>query len=107
MGKPKTDRTAIMQVIRALKKAGWNPTKITDPENVNVEGVTPTEIANLITSHYYSAVLHFKKPEADNFRTQWVYFVLGNLPEEVVCDYTVGNQEFDTIVTELTESWDE
>lgn len=105
MTTPKKDRTAILQVIRALKKAGWNAVKISDPESVIVKGMNPTEIADLITQNYRTTVLHFKKPEADNFRTQWIYFVLGNLPEEVVCDYTVGNQEFDTIVTELTESW--
>ena len=105
MTTPKSDRTAIVQVIRALKKAGWNPTKITDPENVNVEGMNPTEIADLITSHYYSAVLHFKKPEVENYRTQWIYFVLGNSPEEVVCDNTISNEEFDNIVTTLVGSW--
>ena len=105
MTTPKYDRTAIMQVIRALKKAGWNAVKISDPESVIVKGMNPTEIADLITSHYDIATLEFKKPEVENFRTQWIYFVMGNAPEEVACDYTVGNQEFDTIVTEITESW--
>lgn len=105
MTTPKSDHIAIVRVIRALKKAGWNPKKITYPENVNVEGMNPTEIADQITENYDSAVLHFKKPANDNFRTQWVYFVLGNDPEEVVCDYNVSNEEFDNIVTTLVGSW--
>ena len=106
MTTPKSDRTAILQVIRALKKAGWNAVEISDPESVIVKEMNPTEIADLITSHYYSAVLHFKKTEVENYRTQWVYFVLGNSPEEVVCDNTISNEEFDNIITLLLESWD-
>ena len=78
---------------------------ITEPETVIVEEWSATKIADLITGHYYSAVLHFKKPSVENFRTQWVYFVLGGNPDEIVCDYTISNNEFDTIVTTLIESW--
>ena len=93
MGKPRTDRTAILQLIQTLKKAGWNAVKISDPESVIVKGMNPTEIADLITSHYDIALLDFNKPEVDHHRNQWVYFVMGNAPEEVVFDHTVGNQE--------------
>lgn len=105
MATPKSDHAAILQVIRALKKAGWNHVSITDPELVIVKGMNPTEIADLITNNYDSVALHFKKPAVENYRTQWIYFVLGNNPDEVVCDYTVSNGEFYDIVTTLIESW--
>lgn len=101
MATPKNDRAAIVQVICALKKAGWNPVSITYPETVMVKGKTPGEIADLITDNYFSAVLYFKKDGLP----QWVYFVPRNDPDEVVCDYTMSNNEFDTIVTTLIESW--
>ena len=106
MTTPKNDHAAIWQLVLQLQKAGWNPTKISDPESVDVRGMSAKAIATLITSNYFSALLNFDKPEAEHHRKQWVYFVLGNAPEEVACDYTVGNQEFDAIVTEITESWD-
>ena len=106
MGKPRTDRTAILQLIQTLKKAGWKAVSISYPEDINVRGVTSNAIATLIADNYDIAILEFKKPEVDNFRTQWIYFVMGNAPEEVACNYTVSNQEFDTIVTEITERWD-
>ena len=105
MTTPKNDHAGILQVIHALKKAGWNPTEITDPELVDVSTLNGNEIADLIVKNYDSTVLRFKKPEAANSRIQWVYFVLGNSPDEVVCDYTVGNKEFDTIVSEITGNW--
>ena len=111
MATPKNDRAAIVQVICALKKAGWNPVSITYPETVMVKGKTvmaktktPGEIADLITDNYFSAVLYFKK-DGSYIRPQWVYFVPRNGPDEVVCDYTMSNNEFDTIVTTLIESW--
>ena len=106
MGKPRTDRTAILQLIQALKKAGWKAVSISYPEDVNVRDMNPNAIATHITDNYDIATLEFKKPEVDNYRTQWIYFVMGNAPEEVACDYTVSNQEFDTIVSETTERWD-
>ncbi len=104
MATPKNDRAAIVQVIRALKKAGWNPVSIAAPETVMVKTKTPGEIADLITDNYFSAILYFKKDGSD-IRPQCVYFVLGNDPDEVVFDYTIRNNEFDTIVTTLIERW--
>ena len=105
MTTPKSDHAAIWQLVLQLQKLGWNPTKISDPESVDVRGMSAKAIADKITENYDEAVLNFKKPEVENFRTQWIYFVMGNDPEEVACDYTVGNQEFDNIVTTLLESW--
>ena len=104
MATPKNDRAAIVQVICALKKAGWNPVSIADPETVMVKTKTPGEIADLITGNYFSAVLYFKKDGPD-IRPQCVYFVLGNDPDEVVCDYTMSDNEFDSVISTLLESW--
>ena len=103
MTTPKSDHAAIWQIILALKEGGWNPTKISDPESVDVRGMSAKAIADLIANNYDEAVLHFKKPEVE--LTQWIYFILGNAPEEVVGDYTVGNQEFAKIADQITESW--
>ena len=107
MTTPKNDHAGIWQVIRVLKKAGWNPKEITDPETVNVQGLSPKAIADQITKNYDEAVVIFEKefPAENYIDSQWVYFVLGNDPEEVVCDYTISNEEFDNIVTTLVGSW--
>ena len=105
MATPKSDHTAIWQFILALKKAGWKAIKITDPEFVIVTGDSPKAIADLIASNYDEAVLHFSNKEIQNGRMQWAYFVLGNSPEEVVCNYSVGIEEFAEIADQITESW--
>lgn len=102
---PKTDRTAILQLIRTLKKAGWKAVSITYPEDVNVRGLSSNAIATLITDNYDIAILEFKKPEAERYPTQWIYFVLGNSPEEAAADYTANNEEFNNIIAETTEGW--
>lgn len=91
MTTPKTDRTAILQLIHTLKKAGWKAVRISYPEDVNVRDMNPNAIATHIADNYDIAILEFKKPEVDNYRTQWIYFVLGNSPEEVAADYTGEN----------------
>lgn len=105
MTTPKSDHAAIWKFISALKKGGWKAIKITDPEFVVVTGDSPKAIADLIASSYDEAVLWFSNKEIENGRMQWVYFVLGNSPEEVVCNYSAGIEEFVKIADQITESW--
>lgn len=106
MTAPKSDRAAIWQFILALKKNGWKAIKITDPEFVVVTGDSAKAIANLIADNYDECTLHFSNKEIQNGRTQWAYFVMGNSPEEVVCNYSAGIKEFTEIADQITESWD-
>lgn len=91
MGKPSTDRGGMQQVIRALKADGWALHSVGDVE-------VATETAAI--------------EEVESTGDEWVYFrkdgkggavrfVLGNDPDEVVCDYTVNL----TVVDTLTSSW--
>lgn len=106
MAKPKTDRTAIWQFISGLNKRGWKAIKITEPEFVIVGCDSPKGIADLIVNNYDEAVLHFSNKKIQHGRLQWVHFVMGNSPEEVVCNYSVGIEEFAEIADQITESWD-
>ena len=105
MTTPKSDHAAIWQFILTLKKNGWKAIKITDPEFVVVTGDSPKAIADMITNNYDECILNFSNKEIQNGRTQWAYFVMGNSPEEVVCNYSVGIEEFAKLVDQITESW--
>ena len=105
MTTPKSDHAAIWKFISALKKGGWKAIKITEPEFVVVGCDSPKGIADLIANNYDEAVLHFSNEKIQNGRMQWAYFVLGNSPEEVVCDYSEGIKEFADIANQITESW--
>ena len=105
MTTPKNDHAAIWKFISTLKKRGWNAIKITDPELVVVTGDSPKAIADLIANNYDEAVLHFSNKGIQRGRTQWAYFVLGNSPEEVVCNYSEGIEEFAKIADQIIGSW--
>ena len=105
MTTPKSDHAAIWQFILALKKGGWKAIKITDPEFVVVTGDSPKAIADLIANNYDEAMLHFSNKEIQNGRTRWAFFVMGNSPEEVVCDYSEADEEFAKLADQIIESW--
>lgn len=96
MTAPKTDEAAIRAIIRALRAAGWILTDVHDgeeevvttTENDAIEAITAVDAARLYVTRQ-GKVGH-------------VFFVLGNDPEEVACDYTVNLSE---VIDPLTESW--
>lgn len=97
MGAPSSDKAGIRQVIRALRNAGYVLDSVYDGEdepNVSNEN----EAIEAITA-VDSATLWVKNSEGKRYG---IFFVLGNSPEEVVCDYHVSLSH---VIDPLTESW--
>lgn len=95
MSTPTSDTAGIRQVIRALKADGWELAFVFDgEEDVTVTG--EREAIDAITA-VDDAYLNVER----NGTTGWVRFVLGNAPDEVVCDYTTNL----TVVDMLTSGW--
>lgn len=111
MSAPTTDRGGIQQVIRALKNAGWEIDSAWDGEE-SLENPTETAAIDWVMA-VDSGHIYFRRDmsvtgpngEPDNPATEtetgWVFFVLGNAPDEVVNDYTTNLTAVDT----LTRSW--
>jgi len=102
MGAPTTDRGGIEQVIRALRAAGWELDYVDDTEE-KIPVSTEPEAVEAITA-VDEAFLHVKKRESNGvvYDTGYVFFVLGNDPEEVVCDHTTNLSD---VIDPLTEGW--
>ena len=77
MSKPKSDKAAIRQTIRALKRAGYSLPVIFDGEDW-VKPDTEAEAIEEIMA-VDAATLYVELPTDDIAR--WVYFVMGNDPE--------------------------
>lgn len=98
MSKPGTDKAAIRQIIREAKKNGLSVRKVANGDEdiaVSTENEAIEEVMSVD-----EAVLYFKNAEGAN--NGYIYFVLGNDPEEVACDYTVSLEPW---LGPLTESW--
>lgn len=83
---PSSDRAGIRQVIRALVAAGYTLVEVFDGEE-NVPTTTESAAIDAIMA-VDDATLFVRTP--DGSRNPWVRFVLGNDPEEVVCDFVVS-----------------
>lgn len=99
---PKTDEAGIRQAIRALRKDGWGLDWVYDGgEYVPVS--TESEAIDAITA-VDDAVLQVRRHATDlgsGYESGWVRFVLGNDPDEVICDYTVNL----TVLDDLIDKW--
>lgn len=101
MGAPSSDKAAIRQIIRALRKAGYTLTGGHDGDDFFEVAADVSEDV-LIDEHLTvcdESTLHTWKDGEGNSH---VYFVLGNDPEEVACDYGVS---LEPVIGPLTESW--
>lgn len=98
MTAPSSDSAAIRQTIRALKAAGYTLDSVWD----GVEESTPVKnetealevIMGLDQAHLY--VVQYGS------HTGWVFFVLGNEPDEVINDYTLS---LEAVIDPLIRSW--
>lgn len=96
MSAPESDKAAIRQIIRALKAAGWALTFVDDrEEETPVKG--EQEAIDVIMG-VDEAFMHVQRDGVNGY----VFFVLGNDPEEVACDYTVNLGD---VIDPLTDSW--
>lgn len=96
MSAPQSDRAAIRQTIRALKAAGWSLDSVWDGEEsepVSNESEALKVIMGLDQAHLYVT------RDGEN---AWVFFVLGNDPEEVINNYTIS---LDDAIEPLTDGW--
>lgn len=98
MTAPSSDRAGIQQTIRALRAAGYTLVEVFNgDENVPVK--TETQAIDAIMA-VDDATLFVRTPEGDY--NPWVRFVLGNDPEEVICDH---GESLSPVLDPLTESW--
>jgi hypothetical protein len=98
MSTPTNDRAAVGQVLRVLKAAGYKLQHVDNGEE-NVKVATATEAIDAIfeVDNAWLYVL-----DTDTGAQGWVFFVLGNDPEEVVCDHTVNLSD---TLDPLLDSW--
>lgn len=99
MSAPTSDRGGIQQTIRALKGRGYVLVQVFDGEDT-IPVQTETEAVDAVM-----AVDDATLTVAEGTPTGpkgWVRFVLGNEPEEVVCDYTIN---LESVLGPLTEGW--
>lgn len=97
MSAPTSDLGGIQQTIRALKAAGYTLLEVFDGEETVRVG-TESQAVQAITA-VDDAILFVRREPDSN---PWVRFVMGNEPEEVICDHAVS---LSPVLDPLTESW--
>lgn len=97
MGAPSSDSAGIRQTIRALRAAGYTLANVQDGEE-NIPVSNEAEAMDAIMAVDDAFLVVNITPE----RQGWVRFVLGNAPEEVICDHTVN---LSSVIEPLTDSW--
>ena len=98
MGTPKNDRAAVRQIVLALVEAGFtvNTVDYGDGETELVHNVDDAIDEVMAVDESY---LIFHDSRGNDF---WVYFVLGNDPEEVVSDHSLS---LGKIIDEVVREW--
>jgi hypothetical protein len=115
MSAPSSDSAAIRQTLRALKAAGVTPTYVEygggDGEDVTGKGeqaildaIMAVDDAYLIVDLPENLQPETHPGHTPEGKTSHLYFVLGNEPFEVICDYGVS---LEPVLGPLTEGWDE
>ena len=108
MATPSSDSAGIRQSIRALRNAGYSLVAVDDggyyepAEGGDSDGdqivSNETQAIEAITA-VDDARLFVKNGDVSG----WVRYVMGNSPEEVICDYTVNLSH---VLDALIDSWD-
>lgn len=110
MSAPKTDEAAIRATLRALKNAQHVPTFVDygDDDGENVENATEAATIAAIMA-VDDAILYVRLPaetEADGTVLEpsesFIRFVMGNEPDEVICDH---GMRLAPVLDPLTERW--
>lgn len=99
MTAPTDDRAGIRQAIRALLAADYTLVEVFDGGDEMVKVENETEAINAIMA-VDDATLFVRTPDGE--RNPWVRFVLGNDPDEVICDHLVS---LGHVLDPLMESW--
>lgn len=99
--RPSNDREAITLILKGLTEVGCKVTEVCD-DTYCPEELTPVnsieEAVDLVTG-VDEAVAYLDLPDG---RSSFIYFVLGNDPEEVACDHGVNLSEF---IDPIVEPW--
>ena len=98
MNTPTTDREAATEIIDGVLAAGWGLLFVRDGEedvHVNtrdeaLDAIFAVDMAHLFVQH----------TRTDN--TGWIWFVLGNDPDEVVADHTTN---LSPAIDPVTDRW--
>jgi len=98
MSVPGTDKAAVRQVIRALVAGGWTLDMVYDGEE-EIPTTTESQVMDAVFA-VDMAHLHVHKNDLHG----WVWFVLGNDPDEVVADYTINLEK---VMGPLWEHWND
>lgn len=98
MTAPSSDQAGIRQTIRALRDAGYTLVEVFNGEE-NVVVRTESAAIDAIMD-VDDATLFVRTP--DGQYNPWVRFVMGNDPDEVVCDYLTS---LGHVLDPLTEGW--
>lgn len=90
--KPSNDREAITLILEGLEKVGCKVTKVADdtwcPNELT--GVSNVAEAVDLVCGVDEAVVYLDMPADAKREESFIFFVLGNDPEEVACDYGVS-----------------
>lgn len=98
MAAPSSDEAAIRQTIRALKAAGYTFVEVFDGEETVKTKTTAAAVEAIMAVD--DATLFVRTPDGSS--NPWVRFVMGNDPEEVICDHHV---DLSPVLDPLTEGW--
>lgn len=91
--KPSNDREAMQLILDGITARGCKVTQVCQ-DNWNpdeLENVTTTTEAVDLVMEVDEAVVYVDLPDGT---TTWIFFVLGNCPEEVACDHGVNLSEY-------------
>lgn len=99
--RPSNDREAISLIIDGLIERGCTPLTSRDGESEDLPYTDKESALDWLTSCDES-VLFVGLPEGAERESTFVYFVLGNEPEEVVCDYGVSLSPY---LDPITDPW--
>lgn len=99
MSIPSTDSAAIKIALNRLNSAGWKPYAVDQREDepVKVESVSDAVKHVMEVDEAFVLVKH-----RETGKGGWVFFVLGNDPEEVICNHTENLSE---VLDPLMEEW--
>lgn len=91
--RPSTDYEAISLIIDGLIERGCTPTIVRDGAEEDFPYTDKeTALSNLTSCD--ESVLFVDLPAAAERKSSFIYFVLGNDPEEVACDYGVSLEPY-------------
>jgi len=102
MSKPRSDKDGVEQTWDAITAAGWD-VGVQDGAREEFYGLTKEQAVAEVMSCDEGFFVALPKGSTDQReREGYVYFVFGNAPEEVICDYTVT---LDPIIEPLSKRW--